>query len=115
MWQELKRWPFLLAALVMIALYASRFLDIRPGDARPLGSAADIEQLSQRDDLNLLFILIDTLRAERLGSYGYERDTSPSLDYLASSGVRLARHLSQSWPRRISLSRIRSGASPTWE
>ena len=37
---------------------------------------------------NLLLISIDTLRADRLGSYGYQRPTSPALDVLAQRGVR---------------------------
>lgn len=40
---------------------------------------------------NLLLIVVDTLRADRLGSYGAERDTSPALDRLAASGVRFQR------------------------
>jgi arylsulfatase A-like enzyme len=32
-------------------------------------------------------ILVDTLRADRLGCYGYQRDTSPHLDALASEGI----------------------------
>jgi len=36
---------------------------------------------------NVLLISIDTLRADHLGSYGYERDTSPFLDRLAAEGV----------------------------
>ena len=32
---------------------------------------------------NVLLISIDTLRADRLGCYGYERDTSPNLDRFA--------------------------------
>jgi arylsulfatase A-like enzyme/uncharacterized membrane protein YozB (DUF420 family) len=32
---------------------------------------------------NLVLISLDTLRADRLGSYGYARDTSPNLDALA--------------------------------
>lgn len=35
---------------------------------------------------NILFILIDTLRADHLGAYGYTRDTSPNIDALASEG-----------------------------
>jgi arylsulfatase A-like enzyme len=31
--------------------------------------------------------MVDTLRADHLGCYGYERDTSPHLDSLASAGV----------------------------
>jgi arylsulfatase A-like enzyme len=37
---------------------------------------------------NLILISIDTLRADRLGAYGYERNTSPHLDALAARGVR---------------------------
>jgi arylsulfatase A-like enzyme len=36
---------------------------------------------------NLLLITIDTLRADRLGHYGYERPTSPELDALAATSV----------------------------
>ena len=37
---------------------------------------------------NVILISIDTLRADRLGAYGYDRPTSPALDALASRGVR---------------------------
>ncbi len=37
---------------------------------------------------NLVLISIDSLRADRLGCYGAERDTSPSIDRLAARGVR---------------------------
>jgi hypothetical protein len=36
---------------------------------------------------NLLLISIDTLRADRLGSYGYSRPTSPHIDALASKSL----------------------------
>lgn len=36
---------------------------------------------------NILFISIDSLRADHLSSYGYHRATSPNLDRLASEGV----------------------------
>ncbi|MGD8331649.1 MAG: sulfatase-like hydrolase/transferase, partial [Acidobacteriota bacterium] len=32
---------------------------------------------------NVVLISLDTLRADRLGVYGYDRDTSPNLDRLA--------------------------------
>jgi arylsulfatase A-like enzyme len=37
---------------------------------------------------NVLLLTIDTLRADRLSGYGYERTTSPNLDRLMRSGVR---------------------------
>lgn len=36
---------------------------------------------------NVVLISIDTLRADHLGAYGYERPTSPNLDRLAAEGV----------------------------
>ena len=62
----------------------------------PEGNADDIEALSTRDDVNVLLILVDTLRADRLSAYGYERATSPTLANLSRMGVRFDRHLSQS-------------------
>ena len=88
----------LLVVLAVFAAFVFLFVDVNiiGDDPRPVGSAADIEALAQRDDLNVLFILVDTLRAHRLGTYGYERDTSPTVDALAGSGARFASHLSQS-------------------
>jgi arylsulfatase A-like enzyme len=39
------------------------------------------------DATNVLFIILDTVRAANLSLYGYERATSPSLDAWAASGV----------------------------
>ncbi len=36
---------------------------------------------------NVLLIVVDALRADRLGCYGYARETSPNLDALAAEGV----------------------------
>jgi arylsulfatase A-like enzyme len=36
---------------------------------------------------NVLFISIDSLRADHLGCYGYRRETSPTIDRLAREGV----------------------------
>jgi arylsulfatase A-like enzyme len=37
--------------------------------------------------VNVVLISVDTLRADHLGCYGYDRPTSPTLDQLASEGV----------------------------
>ena len=44
---------------------------------RPVGTVDDILALKDRDDVNVLFVLIDTLRSHRMSAYGYERDTTP--------------------------------------
>ena len=47
---------------------------------------------------NVVLVTIDTLRADHLGCYGYDRDTSPNLDRLAADGVRFANAVSvSSW------------------
>jgi len=38
-------------------------------------------------DCNVILISLDTLRADHLGAYGYQRPTSPHLDALADDGV----------------------------
>jgi arylsulfatase A-like enzyme len=44
---------------------------------------------------NVVLISIDTLRADHLGCYGYERATSPTLDGWAARGVRFERAYAQ--------------------
>jgi arylsulfatase A-like enzyme len=48
--------------------------------------------------LNVLLVTIDTLRADHLGAYGYERATSPRIDALASRGV-LFEQAYTYWPK----------------
>jgi arylsulfatase A-like enzyme len=109
------RWLTFVAAGIVVVAVLSLFVRIRvPGDwdRRPLGTVDDIAQIRDRDDVNVLFIMIDTLRAERLGSYGYERETSPVLDELARSGVRFDRHLAQSTWTKASMASLWTGLYP---
>ncbi len=47
---------------------------------------------------NVILVSIDSLRADHLGCYGYERDTSPRIDRLAAEGVRFETAISTtSW------------------
>jgi arylsulfatase A-like enzyme len=109
-----KRWPWLSAAALALLAYAASVVEIRVGDSdsRSVGSVADIEALAERKDLNLLFVLIDTLRADRLSSYGYSRNTSPTLDLLAARGVRFAHHMSQSSWTKCSMASLWTGLYP---
>ncbi len=55
---------------------------------------------------DVVLIVIDTLRADHLSSYGYPRPTTPALDRLAAEGTRFADTTSQSaWtlPSMVSL------------
>jgi arylsulfatase A-like enzyme len=60
----------------------------------------------QDEGPNVILISIDTLRADHLGCYGYQRETSPHIDALASDGVTfLNTYASSPWtlPSHISL------------
>lgn len=55
---------------------------------------------------NVLLISVDTLRADHVGAYGYNRDTTPTIDALADSGVRFSRTYSArgaTWPSLTTL------------
>ncbi|MCH7868796.1 MAG: sulfatase [Myxococcales bacterium] len=106
----------ILLLVFVIAVIALTLFEHRVGgdwDSRPVGDAEDVAALANRDDVNVLFILIDTMRAERLGSYGYERDTSPVIDRLAASGIRFERHLAQSTWTKTSMASLWTGLLPT--
>jgi len=107
-----KFWLGIAAAGVLLVAASLLFFDGSGRDARPVGGADDIEALQQRDDVNVLFLLVDTLRADRLGCYGYERDTSPELDYVAAHGVRFARHLAQSSWTKCSMASLWTALNP---
>ncbi len=56
--------------------------------------------------MNVLLISIDSLRADHLGTYGYDKDTSPVIDELARGGVKFAHAVSPtSWtlPAHVTL------------
>ena len=109
-----KNWPWLVAGGLIVLWLLSTSIKYTPpiGDPRPLGSKQDILQLAEREDLNVLFLLIDTLRSDRLGMYGYERDTSPNFDRWAEPGVRFDRHLAQSSWTKSSMASLWTGLSP---
>jgi arylsulfatase A-like enzyme len=106
------RWPWLVAVFLILAAYASTWFEIRSGDPRPVGSATHIRLFERFGDTNVLFVLIDTLRSHRVGCYGYERDTTPTLDYMAQTGVRFARHLAQSSWTKCSMASLWTGLNP---
>lgn len=61
---------------------------------------------------NVVIVVIDTLRADHLGCYGYERPTSPYIDALAARGVRFANaHAPSSWTA-ASVASILTGLYP---
>ncbi len=61
---------------------------------------------------NVVLIVIDTLRADHLGAYGYGKPTSPHLDALAREGVRFANARSTSSWTLPSVASLLTGLYP---
>jgi arylsulfatase len=61
---------------------------------------------------NLVLITLDTLRADRLGSYGYGENTSPTLDAIAARGVRFVDAIAQATTTPPSHASILTGLTP---
>lgn len=59
--------------------------------------------------MNIVLIALDTQRADHLGCYGYERDTSPNIDALADSGVLFERCYAPNIPTHPSFTTLFSG------
>ena len=64
------------------------------------------------NDMNILLIICDTLRADHLGCYGYFRDTSPNFDRLAREGVQFQRYYAAGVPTGLSFTSIHTGLRP---
>lgn len=61
---------------------------------------------------DLILVVVDTLRADRLGAYGYPKDTSPALDALAAEGLVFERAYAQSGWTLPSMASLISGTLP---
>lgn len=58
---------------------------------------------------SVVFILLDTTRADRMSGWGASRATTPALDALARDGVRFARHYANSHATRPSMPQLMTG------
>ena len=102
---------FVGAGVLLVIAIASQFELQIP--SRPKGTVEDIVALSERDDLNVIFLVVDTLRSDRLGLYGYDRDTSPVLDSLAAHGIVFKHVIAQSSWTKSSMASLWTATNPT--
>ncbi len=73
--------PLMLGLVILLASYL--FLGDRLALAREAG-----RPLPPADSPNVLLIVLDTVRADHLSLYGYERPTTPILEQLGKRGIR---------------------------
>lgn len=104
-----------LVALASVGLIAAGVWQLLDGSRvmRPEGRWQDIRSLAERDDLNVVFVLVDMLRADRLSTYGYERTTSPILDTLAESAIVFENVTAQSSWTKTSMASLWTGTYPS--
>jgi arylsulfatase A-like enzyme len=99
----------LAALLLVVGIVSQTELRI---PSRPVESIDALATLRDRDDVNIIFLLIDTLRADHLGVNGYERDTSPTIDALAQFGIRFADVRGQSSWTKTSMASLWTAMNP---
>ncbi len=101
-----------LLPLALIAAGLTLHLQQVPRPVAPEDIQGALARLRERKDLNVLFLLVDTLRADRLSSYGYARPTSSTIDALARLGIRFARHMTQSSWTKASMASLWTATYP---
>ncbi len=85
---------FAVVALILITVAGCRLLGSSP------------------PEYNVLLITLDTLRADYLGCYGYDRPTSPVLDKLASESVLFEKTIAQAAVTPVSHASFLTGRNP---
>ncbi len=61
---------------------------------------------------DVFILLVDALRADRLGCYGHSRDTTPAIDRLARDSVLFRQAISQSTFTKTSIASLFTGKNP---
>jgi len=62
---------------------------------------------------NVVLVMVDTLRADRLSAYGYADGKTPHIDALAADGTRFAKNFAQASWTRPSVATILTGLYPS--
>lgn len=84
--------------------------------SRTVGERSDIDNLppAPAGAVNVVFIILDTVRAESLGLYGYARPTTPRIERIAARGVMFERAISNAPWTLPSHASLFTGALP-WQ
>ncbi len=95
-----------LGALVLLAAGAAAWIERRSTLPEvPLGAAS-------ADQPDILFVLVDTVRADHLSAYGYPHPTTPWLEGLAAEGVLFERAIAASCHTKPSTASIFTSRYP---
>jgi len=76
-----------LIIILILVLVAAAILIITSGDP--------VKQLRGKKNFNVILVTVDTLRADRLGCYGFLPNITPAMNKMAAAGVRFENCLAQ--------------------
>ena len=76
-----------IALLITFFIFVSCFGIYMENRQKNLSIYNPVLARESHQETNVILILIDTLRADHLSCYGYERSTSPNIDRMAEEGV----------------------------
>jgi arylsulfatase A-like enzyme/Tfp pilus assembly protein PilF len=101
----MKKKQAVFAAAALVVLSAAAALVLRPWRSQ-------WNRLRDGREFNVVLVTMDTLRADRLGCYGFPEIRTPVIDAFASRGIRFARCLSQTPLTLPSHTTIMTGTLP---
>ena len=99
-----------LAALLIIFYTLTKLLPIK--EAKYISDIKKLMRPLDVSELNILFITLDTTRADHLGCYGYDKVETPNMDRLAETGILFKNAICQSPLTLPSHSSIFTGTYP---
>jgi arylsulfatase A-like enzyme len=98
-----------MTATVLMVSSVSAIVSVFSGGDDPVARKIDTKASGRT---NVLILLVDTLRADHLGCYGYERATSPAIDGFAGESVRFENFIAASSWTLPSVVSLLTGAFP---
>lgn len=104
--------PLTLSILSAVAIVVP-FLYLKNPNVVQATATRSLSAAIQGERPNIVFILIDALRADHLPIYGYSRQTAPNLTALAGKGMLFTRMYAQASSTRPSVATILSSLYPT--
>jgi arylsulfatase A-like enzyme/uncharacterized membrane protein YbhN (UPF0104 family) len=103
--------PVAFALLVLFGIGLAG--NIALGERAPVADGSDDAVKTQSAAGNVLFIVVDTLRADYLPMYGYETGSTPNLDRLAEDAIRFDQAFTNASWTRPSFASILTGRLPS--
>lgn len=85
---------------------------VRPGDPAPAATEPAAERPIGGEGMNVLFVSVDTTRADHIGCYGHSSSKTPNIDRLASEGARFVTCISSAPLTMPSHTTMMTGAYP---